>query len=390
MENRIYLDYSATTPLSSDVYKSMLDCFSSTYGNASSIHYFGRMASEKLESSRAIIAKAINAKASEVYFTSGGTESNNWAMFGLAHANKDKGNHIIVSAFEHHSILESAKRLETEGFEVTYLPITKKGLVDYKELVKAIRKETILISIMAVNNEIGTIQPLKAIGKLAHDFGIIFHTDCVQALSAVKIDVEDMEIDALTISAHKIYGPKGIGALYVRDGVRIEKIMNGGEQERGLRAGTSNVPSAVGFAKATELLVKGFSEHAQSVMKIKKYFIKALSENITTGYTIIGAVEKSVGNIINVSFDGVDGEAVLMLLDLAGVAVSNGAACASGSVQNSHVISAIAPSKAKGAVRFSFSYLTTLDEIDYTVKELKNILQNLKKLSPVKKAKEVK
>jgi len=390
MENRIYLDYSATTPLSSDVYKSMLDCFSSTFGNASSIHHFGREASEKLESSRAIIAKAINAKPSEIYFTSGGTEANNWAMFGLAHANKDKGNHIIVSAFEHHSVLECAKKLETEGFEVTYLPITKKGLVDYKELVKAIKKETILISIMAVNNEIGTIQPLKAIGKLAHEFGIVFHTDCVQALSSVKIDVDDMEIDALTISAHKIYGPKGIGALYVRDGVRIEKFMNGGEQERGLRAGTSDVPSAVGFAKATELLIKGFNEHAQSVMKIKKYFVKALSETIQSGYTIVGALDKSVGNIINVSFDGVDGEAVLMLLDLAGVAVSNGSACASGSVQNSHVISAIYPSKAKGAVRFSFSYLTTFEEIDYTVKELKTILQNLRKLSPVKKQKEVK
>lgn len=389
MENRIYLDYSATTPLSSDVYKSMLDCFTTCYGNASSIHYFGRMANEKLEESRAIIAKSINAKSSEVYFTSGGTESNNWAIFGLAHANKDKGNHIIISAFEHHSVLESAKKLETEGFSVSIVPITKKGLIDYKELVKAIRPETILISVMAVNNEIGTIQPLKAIGKLAKSYGILFHTDCVQAIGSIKIDVEDMEIDALSISAHKIYGPKGIGALFVKDGVRIEKMIHGGEQERNLRAGTSDVPSAVGFAKATEILIKNFNDRSSSVMKIKKYFLKQLSENIT-GYTINGAVDKSVGNILNISFGGVDGEAVLMLLDLAGVAVSNGSACASGSVQNSHVISAMNPSGAKGAVRFSFSYLTTLAEVDYTIAELKKVLANLRKLSPVKQKKEAK
>lgn len=387
MENRIYLDYSATTPLSSDVYKSMLESFTNYYGNASSIHHFGRMASGKLDESRAIIAKAINAKSSEVYFTSGGTEANNWAIFGLAHANKGKGKHIIISAFEHHSILESARRLETEGFEISLVPINKKGVIDYKELVKAIRPDTVLISVMAVNNEVGTIQPIKAIGKLAKSYGILFHTDCVQALGSIKIDVEDMEIDALSISAHKIYGPKGIGALYVRDGVRIEKLMYGGEQERNLRAGTSDVPGAVGFAKATEILVKNFGDRSASVMKTKKYFIKKLSENIT-GYTIVGAVDKSVGNILNVSFDGVDGEAVLMLLDLAGIAVSNGAACASGSVQNSHVITAINPNAAKGAVRFSFSYLTTLAEIDYTIEELKKALNNLRKLSPIKAKKE--
>lgn len=389
MENRIYLDYSATTPLSSDVYKSMLECFSSTYGNASSIHHFGREASGKLEESRGIIAKAINASASEVYFTSGGTESNNWALFGLAHANRDKGNHIIISAFEHHSVMETAQKLESEGFEVSIVPINKKGIIEYKELVKLIRPETILISIMAVNNEIGTIQPLKAIGKLAKSYGILFHTDCVQAIGSIKIDVRDMDIDALSISAHKIYGPKGIGALFVKDGVRIEKLMFGGEQERNLRAGTSDVPSAVGFAKATEILVKHFYDRCKTVTKIKKYFIKKLEENIS-GFTINGVVEKSVGNILNVSFDGVDGEAVLMLLDLAGVAVSNGAACASGSVQNSHVITAVNPSGAKSAVRFSFSYLTTLAEIDYTIEELKKALNNLRKLSPVKSSKGVK
>lgn len=383
MENRIYLDYSATTPLSSDVYASMLDSFTNVYGNASSIHAYGRQANEKLEEARTIIAKAINAKSGEVYFTSGGTEANNWAMFGLARANQEKGRHIIVSAFEHHSVLECAKKLETEGFEVSIIPINKKGIVDYKELVKAIRPDTILISVMAVNNEIGTIQPLKAIGKLAHSYGILFHTDCVQALGSIKIDVVDMEIDALSVSAHKIYGPKGIGALYVKDGVHIEKLIYGGEQERNLRAGTSDVPSAVGFAKATEILIKNFNDRASSVMKVKKYFLKQLAENVT-GFTVNGSVDKSVGNILNISFAGVDGEAVLMLLDLAGIAVSNGSACASGSVQNSHVITAINPEGAKGAVRFSFSYLTTFAEIDYTIEELKKALLNLRKLSPVK------
>lgn len=383
MENRIYLDYSATTPLSSDVYASMLDCFTNCYGNSASIHSFGRVASERLEESRSVIAKAINAKSGEIYFTSGGTESNNWALFGLAHANQEKGKHIIISAFEHHSVLECAKKLETEGFDVSYVPITKKGIVDYKELVKVVRPDTILISVMAVNNEIGTIQPIKAIGKFAHDLGILFHTDCVQALGTIKLDVEDMEIDALSISAHKIYGPKGIGALYVRDGVRVEKMIYGGEQERNLRAGTCDVPSAVGFAKAVEILIKNFNDHATAVSKVKKYFLKQLSENIT-GFTINGAVDKSVGNILNVSFAGVDGEAVLMLLDLAGVAVSNGSACASGSVQSSHVISAINKDGAKSAVRFSFSYLTTFAEIDYTIEELKKALNNLRKLSPIK------
>lgn len=389
MDKRIYLDYAATTPLASEVYASMLDCFVATFGNASSLHSFGREASEKLESSRAIIAKAINAKPSEIYFTSGGTEANNWALSGLAHANKAKGKHIIVSAFEHHSIMETASKLETEGFEISYIPITKKGIIDYKELVKLIRPDTILISVMTVNNEVGTIQPIKAISKLAKSFGILFHTDCVQALGSVRLDVQDMEIDALSVSAHKIYGPKGIGALYVRDGVRIEKIMFGGEQERNLRAGTSDVPSAVGFAKAAELLISHFNDRSKTVLKLKKYFIKELMEKIPN-IEINGSVNDSVGNIVNVSFGNIDGEAIVMLLDLAGIAVSNGAACASGSVKNSHVINAINPKGSKSAVRFSLSYLTTFADIDYTIEELKKAVENLRKVSPVKKPREAK
>jgi len=386
MDKRIYLDYAATTPLSSEVYKSMLDCFSSSYGNANSLHSFGREASSKLEEARAIIAKSINAKPSEIYFTSGGTEANNWALIGLAHANKSKGKHIIISAFEHHSVLETAQLLETEGFEVSYIPITNKGIIDYKELVKIIRPDTVLLSVMAVNNEIGTIQPIKAIAKLAKSYDVLFHTDCVQALGSVKLDVEDMDIDALSISAHKIYGPKGIGALFVKDGVRIEKFMHGGEQERGLRAGTSDVPAAVGFAKAAESLIKHFTDRAKQVTKLKKYFIKSVEENIAN-ITVNGSQIQSVGNIANISFNGVDGEAVVMLLDLAGIAASNGAACASGAVAPSHVISAFNPKGAKSAVRFSFSYLTTFSDIDYTVQELKKAVENLRKLSPVKPAK---
>lgn len=388
MDKRIYLDYTATTPLASEVYASMLECFNNTYGNASSLHSFGRDASEKLEASRAIIAKAINAKPSEVYFTSGGTEANNWAIMGIAHANKEKGKHIIVSAFEHHSIMEAASKLETQGFEVSYIPITKKGMVNYKELVKAIRPDTILISVMTVNNEVGTIQPIKAISKLAKSYGILFHTDCVQALGSVRLDVQDMDIDALSISAHKIYGPKGIGALYIKDGVRIEKFMYGGEQERNLRAGTSDVPSAVGFAKATELLITHFNDRSKTVLRLKKYFVNKLLEQIPTA-AINGCLKDAVGNIVNVSFGNIDGEAIVMLLDLAGIAVSNGAACASGSVKNSHVIMAINPQNSKSAVRFSFSYLTTYAELDYTIQELKKAVENLRKVSPVKKSREV-
>lgn len=389
MSKRIYLDYAATTPLNSDVYKEMLSCFQEVNGNSSSLHALGREASEKLEKARVAVAKIINAEPNEIYFTSGGTESNNWAIMGLAKANRDKGNHIIVSAFEHPSVLECAKRLQLEGFEVSYVPIGADGTISYKDLVKQIKKDTILISVMTVNNELGTVQPIKAISKLAEDYGVLFHTDAVQALGSIKIDVKDMGIDALSLSAHKIYGPKGMGALYIKNGTRIEKLILGGEQERNMRAGTSDVASAVGFAKACELLAKDFNGNSKYIEKIKRYFITKLNEKVPD-IRVNGALNKSVGNILNIDFRNIDGEAVLMLLDLAGVCVSTGAACSSGATTGSHVIRAFDKSRVKSSVRFSFGYLTTNEEIDYVTDELKTIVSNLRKLSPVKIKKEVK
>lgn len=389
MENRVYLDYAATTPLNTEVYKEMLRCFSSCNGNSSSLHSFGREASGELESARATIAKTINAKPNEIYFTSCGTESNNWAIFGLARANKEKGNHIIVSSIEHHSILESCKQLEKEGFQISYIPITKEGVINYKELVKLIRPETILISVMTVNNELGTIQPIKAIGQLAKSYNILFHTDAVQALGSIKLDVEDMGIDALSISAHKIYGPKGVACLYIKNGTKIEKLIYGGEQERNMRAGTVNVPACVGFAKACEIHTNNFDADSKHIAGIKRYFEKQLASKIKN-IQANGKLAKTVNNIINIDFRNVDGEAVLMLLDLAGVAVSTGSACVAGVAGGSHVISALDKKRVKSSVRFSFSYLTTKEEIDYTVDQLAKIVANLRQLSPVKAKKEVK
>lgn len=387
MDRRIYLDYAATTPLSTDVYKEMLKCFQDVNGNSNSLHAFGREASEVLEKSRAIVARTINAKPNEIYFTSGGSEANNWALFGIARANRDKGNHIIISAFEHPSVIESAKRLQEEGFEVSYVSINKEGIVDYKEIVKYIKAETILISVMTVNNELGTIQPIKAIAQLAKSYNILFHTDAVQALSSIKIDVQDMGIDALSISAHKIYGPKGMGALYIKNGTKIERLIYGGEQERNMRAGTSNIPSVVGFAKACELMLAHFDEKVKILAKIKKYFVNELTSKIPN-VRINGNPAKSVNNIVSVDFKNIDGEAVLMLLDLAGVAVSIGSACSSGSTTGSHVIKAYDSSRVKSTVRFSFGYLTTMEEVDYTISELVKIVANLRQLSPVKIKKE--
>ena len=387
MDRRIYLDYAATTPLSTDVYKEMLKCFQDVNGNSNSLHAFGREASEVLEKSRAIVARTINAKPNEIYFTSGGSEANNWALFGIARANRDKGNHIIISAFEHPSVIESAKRLQEEGFEVSYVSINKEGIVDYKEIVKYIKAETILISVMTVNNELGTIQPIKAIAQLAKSYNILFHTDAVQALSSIKIDVQDMGIDALSISAHKIYGPKGMGALYIKNGTKIERLIYGGEQERNMRAGTSNIPSIVGFAKACELMLAHFDEKVKILAKIKKYFINELTSKIPN-VRINGNIAKSVNNIVSVDFKNIDGEAILMLLDLAGVAVSIGSACSSGSTTGSHVIKAYDGARVKSTVRFSFGYLTTMEEVDYTISELVKIVANLRQLSPIKIKKE--
>ncbi len=386
MDRKVYLDNASTTYISSEVLNEMMPCFNTIYGNASSLHSFGRDAQAMVDRARDKIAKAINANSTELYFTSGGTEANNWAIKGIAHANKDKGKHIIVSKIEHESILQSCKELEKEGFEVTYLNVDSEGLVKLTELLHYIRKDTILVSVMAANNEVGTIQNIKAIASIVHDNGAIFHTDAVQALGHLKLDVQDMDIDAMTINAHKIHGPKGIGALYVRKGVKIEPLIVGGNQEDGKRGGTLNVPNIVGFGKAVEIATRDLVAVNQKLKTIRDYFVRAVLEKIDyVKYN--GHPYQKINSVVNFSFDLVEGEAILMMLDMEGIAVSTGSACESGSVEPSHVLLAmgLTDSEARSSIRFSFSKSTTKEDIDYTVDTLVKVVAKLRSISAVTK-----
>ena len=387
MEKKVYLDNAATTYVSTEVLNEMMPCFNVFYGNSNSVHSFGREAAGLVDRARDRIARAINAKSNEIYFTSGGTEADNWAIKGIAHSYSFKGKHIITSKIEHSAVLEACKSLEKEGFEVTYLPVDSNGLVSLAELIHAIRKDTILISIMAVNNEVGTIQNIKAIGKTAKENNIIFHTDAVQAFGALKIDVVDMEIDAMSLSSHKIYGPKGVGALYVRNGIKIENIIDGGHQERGRRGGTTNVPGVVGFGKAAEIAVRDMPLFNQKIKSLRDYFIREITAKIPY-ITINGHMHQKVNNIVNVSFELVDNEAVLLMLDFEGIAVSTGSACLAGAVEPSYVLTSMGLDSdlVKGAVRFSFGRSTTKADIDYTVEKLVEIIEKLRKISPQTKA----
>ena len=384
MNNRIYLDNAATTLVSAEVLNEMMPCFSYVYGNSSSIHSFGRDASAIVDRARDRIAKAINAKSNEIYFTSGGTEANNWAVKGLAYANAKKGKHIITSSIEHDSVLESMHELEKEGFEVTYLPVDKHGIVSLASLMHHIRKDTILISIMSVNNEVGTIQNIKAIGKTAHEKGIIFHTDGVQALGSLKIDVNEMEIDAMSISAHKIYGPKGIGALYVKNGIQIDNLICGGNQERKKRGGTVNVPAVAGFGKAVEIACRDLFVNQQKLKAIKQYFISQVTEKIPYVH-FNGHPQQSIASTVNLSFELVEGESILMLLDLEGIAVSTGSACTSGSLEPSHVLKAMGVDDeiSQGSIRFSFPKHITKNDINTVVDTLVNVINKLRSISPL-------
>ncbi len=388
MSRKVYLDNAATTYVSSEVLNEMLPCFNAIYGNASSIHGFGRDAAAIVDRARDRIAAAINAKsANEIYFTSGGTEADNWAIKGLAYANSNKGKHIITSAIEHHAVLDACAALEKEGFEITYLPVDSTGLVSITELLRAIRKDTILISIMAVNNEVGTIQNIKTIAKTAHENGIIFHTDAVQALGALRLDVQDMEIDALSISAHKIYGPKGVGALYVKNGIRIENLVDGGSQERGKRGGTLNVPGIAGFGKAAEIAVRDLAINQQKLRSIREYFLSKLKENVEYIH-INGHPHQKIQGTVSVSFEMVEGESLLMLLDLDGVAVSTASACTSNSLLPSHVLKAmgIEDELAQGTIRFSFGKNTSKADVDYALEVLISAVKKLRAISPITKA----
>ena len=388
MEKRVYLDNASTTYVSSEVLAEMLPCFNAIYGNSNSLHSYGREASAIVDRARDRIAHAINAsKSNEIYFTSGGTEADNWAIKGIAHAYSNKGKHIITSSIEHRAVLDACAQLEEEGFEVTYIPVDSTGLVNLTELLHAIRKDTTLISIMAVNNEVGTIQNIKAIAKIAHDYGIIFHTDAVQGLGAIKIDVQDMEIDAMTLSSHKIYGPKGIGCLYLKNGIRIETLIAGGSQERGKRGGTLNVPAIAGFGKAVEIAARDIIINQQKLRSERDYFIRSLQEKLDY-ITINGHQFQKVNGILNISFDMVDSESLLMLLDMEGVAVSTGSACTSNSVEPSHVLKAMGldESIVKSAIRISFGKNISKSDIDYVVNVITNAVNQLRSISAVTKA----
>lgn len=381
----VYLDYAATSPISSEVYREMLDAYQRTYGNSSSLHYAGRNASNILELARTRIAKAIGAKTGEIYFTSGGTESDNWAIKGVARANKDKGNHIITSCIEHPAVLESCKALQKEGFKVTYIPVGEDGVVNYAEIIKSISKETILISVMLANNEVGSIQPIRAIAELAHSQGILVHTDAVQAMGSIPVNVEDLSVDLLSISGHKIYGPKGVGVLYIKNGTKIEKFMHGGEQEKDMRAGTCNVPAIAGMGKAVELSVKDMEQNAQTLKNIKRYFWKKVNDRIYNVWLNGNLTNRLPGNL-NIGFEGVSAEALLMMLDQKGIAVSTGSACASGSTSPSYVLLAMGKTadEARSSIRFSFGKHITPAEVDYAVEELYKAVKKLRSISAVR------
>lgn len=388
MEKRVYLDNAATTYVSGEVLNEMLPCYNAIFGNSSSLHSFGREAQSIVDRARDRIAKAINAeKSNEIYFTGSGSEANNWVIKGIARANKEKGNHIIVSSIEHDSIIESCKELEKEGFEITYLKVDETGIVSLADLLHYIKPETILISVMSVNNEVGTIQNIKAFAKTAHENGIIFHTDAVQAIGALKIDVQDMEIDAMTMSAHKIYGPKGVGALYLKNGIRIDSLISGGNQERGKRGGTTNVPAIAGFGKAVEIAVRDLSVNQQKLKAIRQYFLDKVEEQIPYVH-LNGHPQQKIQGTVNLSFELIEGESILMLLDLEGIAVSTGSACTSGSLEPSHVLKAMGLSNelAQGSIRFSFGKSITKADVDYVVEKLKMVVEKLRAISPLTKA----
>ncbi len=385
--NRIYLDNAATTPINSEVLAEMLPYFNSIYGNANSLHSFGRDAKAGVDLARQRIATAIGCNPNEIYFTSGATEANNWAIRGIAYANIKKGKHIITSSIEHPSVLETCKKLEQEGFRVTYLDVDKYGFVRIDHLLHNIDKETTLISIMTANNEIGTIQNIQAIANIAKEKGVIFHTDATQAIGSVRINVSEMGIDAMSMSGHKINGPKGIGALYLRNGVHIQKFMQGGEQESNLRGGTSNTPGIVGFGKAIEIATRDIIANAKKVSTLRNYFVRELQNKIEMVY-LNGHPIQRLPNNASISFGQVEGESILFLLDMAGIAVSTGSACSSGSLQQSHVLKAIglSPDLAQGTIRFSLSKSTTKEELDFVVNELEAIIKKLRKISPITKA----
>ncbi len=381
---RIYMDYSATTPVKQEVLDTMMPYFTDIYGNASSIHGFGQDAKRALESARATIAKTMGTTPETIYFTAGGSESDNWALKGVMRANKAKGNHMITTKIEHHGILHTCSALEKEGFEVTYLDVDSQGRINLADLEAAITEKTVLISVMFINNEIGTMQDIGAIGKIAKAHNVIFHTDAVQAYGNVKIDVSALNIDLMSISSHKIYGPKGVGALYIKKGIRIQNIIEGGAQERNRRAGTENIPGIMGFAKAAELAHENLDEHIKRLSALRDRLAKGITESIDYSRYNGHPTERHPGNV-SVCFEFIEGEALLLSLDAKGIGGSSGSACTSGSLDPSHVLLAIGlPHEiAHGSLRLSIGDFTTEEDVDYAVEALKEIVHKLRMMSPL-------
>lgn len=384
MDKKIYLDHAATTPTRKEVVDEMIPFFGEYFGNPSSIYEFAQHNKEAIDVSRDTIASSMNANAAEVFFVSGGTEADNWAIRGVAESYTKKGKHIITSKMEHHAVLHTCEYLEKNGYSVTYLDVDKDGLVDLKELEAAITKETILITIMFANNEVGTIQPIKEIGAIAKAHNVLFHTDAVQAFTHVPIDVVDMNIDLMSISGHKIYGPKGIGALYIRKGVRMKAFIQGGAQERRRRGGTENVPAIVGFGKAVELAMNELDSEGKRLSDLRDYFIEQVNSKIPY-VKLNGHPTKRLPNNVNFSFEFIEGESLLIMLDMKNVCASSGSACTSGSLDPSHVLLAIGlPHEiAHGSLRITLGESTKKEDLDYVVESLIGIVSRLRDMSPV-------
>ncbi len=383
----IYLDNAATTKVNKKVLESMMPYFSEIYCNPSAAYSFATKGRIAIEEARNHAAKLIGASDMEIYFTSGGSESDNWAIKAVAESFSDKGKHIITTKIEHHAVLHTCEYLERHGFDITYLNVDSDGKVRLDELKKSIREDTILISVMTANNEIGTIQPVAEIGKIAHEKGILFHTDAVQAYGHIPINVDEMNIDLLSASGHKFNGPKGVGIMYIRKGVKIRSFIHGGSQERGRRAGTYNVPGIAGLGTAAKLAMENMAKRAEKEKELRDYFIDRISAEIP--YTVLnGHREDRLPNNINFCFRFVEGESVLIMLDQAGICASSGSACTSGAINPSHVLRAIGLSDemAHESLRLTLSYENTKEEIDTVVGELKRIVERLRGMSPAYKA----
>lgn len=384
MEKKIYLDNAATTKTRPEVVEAMLPYFTEKFGNPSSIYEFASQNKKAIDEARGIIAKALGAEISEIYFTGGGTEADNWALKATADAYASKGNHIITSKIEHHAILHTCEYLEKHGYEVTYVDVDENGIIKLDQLKKAIRPTTILITVMFANNEIGTIQPIKEIGEIAKQHNILFHTDAVQAFGQIPINVSEMGIDMLSASAHKLHGPKGIGFLYIRKGAKLRSLIHGGAQERQRRAGTENVPAIVGFGKAVEMALATMQERTEKEIYLREKLMKRVMAEVP--YTRVnGDRVKRLPNNANLSFQFIEGESLLIMLDMKNICASSGSACTSGSLDPSHVLLAIGlPHEiAHGSLRLTLSDENTEEEIDYTVDKIKEIVDKLRQMSPL-------